>query len=39
VSQPLLRFKSHTEGKNANVEIYTDRIEWERPRGISAGKL
>jgi hypothetical protein len=39
VSQLLLSFKSHIEGKNANVEIYTDRIEWAQPRGVSAGKL
>lgn len=35
----LLSFTSHIAGKNAKVEIYTDRIEWERPRGVSAAKV
>jgi len=36
---PLLTFTSHIAGKNARVEIWPDRIEWERPRGISAAKI
>lgn len=32
-------FKSHIDGKNANVGIFVDRVEWERPRGVSAAKL
>ena len=28
--QPLMRFKSHIEGKNADVAIWPDRIEWTR---------
>lgn len=28
--EPLMEFKSHTEGKNADVRIYADRIEWDR---------
>lgn len=35
----LLRFKSHINGKNADVEIYTDRIEWLMARGVSGGKI
>ncbi|MFF4155060.1 SHOCT domain-containing protein [Streptomyces sp. NPDC001651] len=38
-STPLMTFKSHIEGKNADVAIYQDRIEWSRPRGMSAKKL
>ncbi|MFF0302478.1 SHOCT domain-containing protein [Streptomyces sp. NPDC004562] len=34
-----MTFKSHIEGKNADVAIYQDRIEWSRPRGMSAKKL
>lgn len=29
-SQPLLTFKSHIAGKNADVHIFADRIEWGR---------
>ncbi|MGV9298841.1 SHOCT domain-containing protein [Amycolatopsis sp. NPDC003676] len=35
----LLQFKSHIAGKNATVQIFPDRVEWERPRGVSGGKL
>lgn len=28
--EPLMKFKSHIEGKNADVEILTDRIDWSR---------
>jgi len=35
----LLSFTSHVAGKNAKVEIWSDRIEWERPRGVSGGKV
>ncbi|MFF4960594.1 SHOCT domain-containing protein [Streptomyces sp. NPDC001222] len=38
-SNALMTFKSHIEGKNADVAIYHDRVEWVRARGISAGKL
>lgn len=37
--QPVLEFTSHIEGKNAKVRIFPDRIEWDRPRGISGGKI
>ena len=39
MSAPLRTFKSHIDGKNADVEIYADRIVWDRKRGMSAGKL
>lgn len=35
---PLFRFTSHISGKNPIVEIYEDRIEWERVGGVSGGK-
>ncbi|ROS62219.1 putative oligomerization/nucleic acid binding protein [Frigoribacterium sp. PhB160] len=35
----LLTFTSHISGKNAKVEIWNDRIEWELPRGVSGGKI
>lgn len=34
----LFTFTSHIEGRNAKVSVYTDRIEWMRPR-VSGGKL
>jgi hypothetical protein len=34
-----MQFKSHIDGKNANVEIYADRVEWERPHGLSGTKI
>lgn len=36
---PLYQFTSHIAGKNAKVSIYVDRVEWERPRGVSGGKV
>jgi hypothetical protein len=36
---PVLEFMSHIEGKNAKVRVYPDRIEWDRARGISGGKI
>jgi hypothetical protein len=35
----IYNFVSHIEGKNANVSIFDDRIEWSRSSGISAGKI
>jgi len=35
----LLKFKSHIDGKNADVAIYSDRIEWHLARGVSKGKV
>jgi Short C-terminal domain len=37
--KPLHQFTSHISGKNAKVQIYADRIEWDRPRGVSTGKM
>lgn len=37
--RPIFEVVSHIEGKNANVRLWSDRLEWERGRGISAGKL
>ncbi|MEU9519349.1 SHOCT domain-containing protein [Streptomyces sp. NPDC048224] len=38
-SDALMTFKSHIEGKNADVAIHHDRVEWTRNRGMSAKKL
>lgn len=35
--QPVLQFKSHIEGKNADVAIYPDRVEWSRKGLMGAG--
>lgn len=35
----LLKFKSHINGKNADVAIYADRIEWLMARGVSGAKV
>lgn len=32
-------FTSHIDGKNAKVSVFSDRIEWMQPRGLSGGKL
>lgn len=37
--KPLFEVVSHDKGKNAKVALWSDRIEWERARGISAGKV
>jgi hypothetical protein len=49
MDDPLLEFKSHIEGKNADVAIFTDRVEWAQEgrltltrmtgKALSAGKL
>jgi len=36
--KPLYEFTSHIEGKNAKVQIWPDRIEWER-KGVDGGKV
>jgi hypothetical protein len=36
---PLYELESHIAGKNARVRLWPDRLEWERPRGLSAGKI
>lgn len=35
MSAAILSFKSHTAGKNADVTIYEDRIEWVQKRSIN----
>lgn len=35
----VLTFKSHIDGKNADVSIYTDRIEWKRKGEVSKLKV
>lgn len=37
--QPIMEVESHISGKNAKVRLWPDRIEWERPRGVSGGKI
>ena len=37
--EPLLTFKSHIDGKNSDVLVYPDRLEWVQPRSVSKGKL
>lgn len=37
--KPLFEVISHDKGKNAKVALWSDRIEWERARGVSAGKV
>ncbi len=36
---PLKSFKSHIDGKNADVEIYPDRIEWGRSGKVSLTRM
>lgn len=38
-AMPLFEIISHIDGKNAKVRLWPDRLEWERGRGISAGKI
>lgn len=35
--RPLVQFKSHIEGKNADVVIYPDRVEWAREGLLGTG--
>ncbi|MDU0347394.1 SHOCT domain-containing protein [Actinomyces sp. MRS3W] len=35
--EPLMQFKSHIAGKNADVAIYPDRIVWSRKGRLGAG--
>ena len=37
--EPLYQVVSHIAGKNATVRLWPDRIEWERKRGVSGGKV
>ena len=36
--QPIIEFKSHIAGKNSDVAVYADRIEWAQQGGLSTGK-
>lgn len=36
---PLYEVMTKGEGKNARVTLWPDRLEWERGRGISSGKI
>ncbi|WP_040167122.1 DUF2510 domain-containing protein [Microbacterium gorillae] len=38
-TEPALRFTSHIAGRNAEVEIWADRIQWRRPHGVSGVKV
>lgn len=35
--QSLMTFKSYTEGRNADVRIFADRIEWDRKDVLGTG--
>ncbi len=37
MSGPLLQFKSHVDGKNADVSVYVDRIEWAKEGALGTG--
>jgi hypothetical protein len=37
--RPLYEVVSHIAGKNALVRLWPDRIEWQRGRGVSGGKI
>jgi hypothetical protein len=37
--QPLYTVMTKGEGKNARVSLWPDRLEWEKGRGISGGKV
>lgn len=36
---PLLELTSHIGGKNAKVRVFADRLEWERGKSMSGGKV
>lgn len=38
LNRPIYEFMSHIEGKNAKVQIWSDRIEWER-KAVSSRKV
>ncbi|MFL2002001.1 SHOCT domain-containing protein [Microbacterium sp. A1-JK] len=39
MADALYEFTSHIAGKNAQVTVYADRIEWNRARGVSGAKM
>lgn len=36
MTQPLMSFTSHVQGKNARVELFPDRIEWSKKGSTAA---
>jgi hypothetical protein len=38
MSEPLMEFSSHIEGRNAKVAVYEDRIEWRKGGGRLAAR-
>lgn len=38
-TRPVIELESHIDGKNAKVRLWPERLEWERPRGVSGGKI
>lgn len=39
MTAPLMQFESHIDGRNADVRIYDDRLEYSTKRGMSMTKL
>ncbi|MFE6966970.1 SHOCT domain-containing protein [Agromyces sp. NPDC057679] len=39
MSTLIYSFTSHILGKNARVRVYDTHVEWEKPRGVSGGKI
>jgi hypothetical protein len=39
MTEPLMTFTSHIAGKNAQVAVYEDRIEWEQQGRITATRV
>lgn len=39
MSTLIYSFMSHIQGKNARVRVYDTHVEWEKPRGISGGRV
>lgn len=37
--RPIMELISHIDGKNAKIQLWPDRIDYEKPRGVSGGKL
>lgn len=38
MDEPIIQFKSHIDGKNADVTVYENRIEWERRGRLGGSK-
>lgn len=39
MTAPLMQFQSHIDGRNADVAIYDDRLEYSMKRDLSGAKL